>query len=139
MYVLDTNVVSELRKGNKADPKVLNWAKSVTPNDIFISVITVMEIDMGVRKMERRDSLQGKLLREWFEGHVLPTFANRILPVDLHVALQCAQLHVPNAQPERDALIAATALTHRMTVVTRNVGDFKGTGVHLINPWISFS
>lgn len=137
MYVLDTNVVSELRKAKagKADTGVVAWAQSVTPGSLFISVITAMEIEMGVLKMERRDVAQGAVLRAWLDHHVLPAFAGRILPVDLAVAQQCAKLHVPNMQSERDALIAATALVHGMTVVTRNMDDFKATGVAIIDPW----
>lgn len=137
MYVLDTNVVSELRKAKagKADSGVVAWAQSVTPASLFISAITAMEIEMGVLQMERRDVAQGAVLRAWFDHQVLPAFAGRILPVDLAVAQRCARLHVPNMQSERDALIAATALVHGMAVVTRNVDDFKATGVAIINPW----
>lgn len=137
MYILDTNVISELRKAGsgKADPNVLAWAASVNANELFVSVITIMELELGIASLERKDAQQGKVLRHWLEQQVLPEFSERTLPIDTPVALCCARLHVPNKRSERDALIAATALTHRMTVVTRNVDDFKQTGVQLINPW----
>jgi toxin FitB len=137
MWVLDTNVVSELRKAKngKADLAVVAWANSVPAGSLFISAITVLEIEMGVRLVERRDSNQGIALRSWLENHVLPTFQGRILPIETLVARRCAQLHVPDPRAERDALIAATALVHGMTVVTRNVSDFGPTGVLTINPW----
>ena len=137
MYVIDTNVVSELRKVRvgKADPHVSAWAESVDAADLFVSSITIMELELGILSIERKDAKQGILLRTWMEQHVLPEFAGRTLPIDTAVALRCASLHVPNKRGERDALIAATALVHGMTVVTRNVDDFKPTGVPLFNPW----
>lgn len=137
MFVLDTNVVSELRKVRlgKADPNVTAWAQSVDAADLFVSAITIMELELGVLSIERKDATQGALLRLWLDQHVFPEFSGRTLPVDTAVAQRCARLHVPDKRGERDALIAATALVHGMTVVTRNVADFKPTGVTLINPW----
>jgi predicted nucleic acid-binding protein len=137
MYLLDTNVVSELRKAKsgKADANVMAWASSVLPNSLFISAISLLELETGILLVERRDPAQGALLRAWMAGHVLPAFEGRVLAVDTHVALRCARLHVPDPRPDRDALIAATALTHEMTVVTRNTADFEPTGVPTINPW----
>ncbi|MFT4099916.1 MAG: type II toxin-antitoxin system VapC family toxin [Burkholderiaceae bacterium] len=137
MYVLDTNVVSELRKVRlgKADPNMVAWTESVDAADLFVSAITIMELELGVLSIERRDAAQGAMLRSWLEQQVLPEFSGRVLPVDTAVALRCARLHVPDKRGERDALIAATALVHGMTVVTRNVTDFKSTGVTVINPW----
>ncbi|REF27256.1 hypothetical protein BDD26_2013 [Xenorhabdus cabanillasii] len=137
MYVLDTNVVSELRKirAGKADPNVAKWAESVDAAALFVSAITIMELELGILLIERKDATQGTLLRAWLEQHVLPEFAERTLPVDTAVAQRCAQLHVPDRASERDALIAATALVHSMTVVTRNVADFQPTGVTILNPW----
>ena len=136
-FVLDTNVVSELRKVRlgKADMNVAAWTESVDAADLFVSAITILELELGVLSMERKDATQGALLRSWLEQHVLPEFSGRTLPVDAAVAQRCARLHVPDKRGERDALIAATALVHGMTVVTRNVADFKPTGVPLINPW----
>lgn len=134
MYLLDTNVISELRKP-QADANVVSWAKSVIAPRLYISAITLKELETGVLRMERRDPAQGKLLRSWLTRHVMPAFEARILPVDAAVALRCASLHVPDQTNESDALIAATALVHGLTVVTRNVGDFHSSGVALINPW----
>ena len=137
MFVLDTNVVSELRKVRlgKADVNVTAWSDTVDASDLFVSAITIMELELGVLSVERKDATQGAVLRSWLEQQVLPEFAGRTLPVDTAVAQRCARLHVPNRRGERDALIAATALVHGMTVVTRNVADFKPTGVSLFNPW----
>ncbi len=136
MYVLDTNVLSELRKGTKADAAVKAWAASVDAADLFVSVVSIMELESGVLSIERRDAAQGALLRAWLEQHVLPEFSARTLPIDTVVAQRCARLHVPDRRGERDALIAATALVHGMTLVTRNVNDFAQTGVALVNPWV---
>ena len=137
MFVLDTNVVSELRKARlgKANTNVTAWAESVDAADLFVSAITIMELELGVLSIERKDATQGAILRSWLEQQVLPEFARRTLPVDTAVAQRCARLHVPDKRSERDALIAATALVHGMTVVTRNTADFVPTGVSLIDPW----
>lgn len=137
MFVVDTNVVSELRKARsgKADKRVVAWAGTVTPGALFISAITVLELELGVLLAERRDAVQGELLRAWLDGQVLPAFAGRILDVDAAVARRCAALHVPDRRSDRDALIAATALIHGMSVVTRNVADYTPTGVAVLDPW----
>ncbi|WP_212744066.1 type II toxin-antitoxin system VapC family toxin [Ramlibacter sp. 2FC] len=137
MYVLDTNVVSELRKVRlgKADPNVAAWSESVDAADLFVSAITIMELELGVLLTERKDASQGAMLRSWLDQHVLPEFSGRTLPVDTAVAQRCARLHVPDKRGERDALIAATALVHGMTVVTRNVADFQPARVAIVNPW----
>ena len=137
MFLLDTNVVSELRKAKagKADPHVAAWAGSVPVGGLFLSVITVLELETGVLRVERRDAKQGAILRAWLDGHVIPAFKDRVLPIDTAVAQQCARLHVPGPRSERAALIAATAVVHGMTVVTRNEIDFQPMGVALVNPW----
>jgi toxin FitB len=139
MFLLDTNVVSELRKirAGKADGHVAAWADSMDAADLYLSVITIQELEIGVLLAERRDPSQGAVFRTWLNGHVLPAFTGRILAVDTAVALRSALLHVPAPRPVRDGLIAATALVHGMTVVTRNVADFEPTGVLTINPWNS--
>ena len=136
MFLLDTNVLSELRRQNRADPKVAKWANGVHAGDMFLSAITILEIEAGTLLLQRRDEAQGAILRTWIDQKVLPAFDGRILPVDTAVAQRCARLHVPNTRAERDALIAATALVHRMSVVTRNVADFQPMGVVVINPWM---
>lgn len=137
MYLLDTNVVSELRKAGsgRADPNVVRWAASVDATVLHLSVITIMEIEIGILRLERRDDTRATALRNWLEQQVLNAFAGRILPVDLTVARHCARMLVPDPKADRDALIAATAQMHDLTVVTRNTGDFKATGVTLLDPW----
>jgi len=137
MFVLDTNVVAELRKAQagKADANVTAWAASVPAASLFVSVITILELEIGVRLVERRDAKQGAILRAWMDGRVLTAFADRVLSVDTSVALECASLHVPDPRSERDALIAATALVHGLTVVTRNVEDFEPMRVAVLDPW----
>lgn len=137
MFLLDTNVVSELRKAGdgRADRNVIAWLGGQDAATLFLSVITVMELEIGVRRIERRDTTQGRALRTWLDERVLPEFDGRMLPIDATVALRCARLHIPDPRSDRDALIAATALTHRMTVVTRNTADFRATGVPLRDPW----
>jgi toxin FitB len=137
MYVLDTNVVSELRKASagKADPRVTAWAAGVPASSLYLSAITILELEIGVLLVERRDGAQGAVLRAWLDDHVLPAFAGRVLAVDTAVAQQCAKLHVPNPRADRDALIAASALAHGMTVVTRNAADFEPIGVPVLDPW----
>lgn len=141
LYLLDTNVVSELRKvrTGKADKRVEKWADSVSAVDLYLSAISVLELETGVLLIERKDKAQGELLRTWLEDYVLPAFADRILPVDEMIARRGAVLHVPNPVPVRDSLIAATALVHGMTVVTRNVSDFESMGVMLLNPWLKLN
>lgn len=137
MFVLDTNVVSELRKVrlDRADANVAAWADSVNAADLYLSVITLQELEIGVLLAEHRDPKQGAVFRTWLNSHVLPAFEGRILPVDTAVALRSTKQHVPNPRPFRDGLIAATALVHGMTVVTRNLADFEATGVAMLNPW----
>jgi predicted nucleic acid-binding protein len=138
MFLLDTNVVSELRKvrSGKSDVNVAEWADGVDAIDLYVSAITILELETGILLKERRDPVQGALLRAWMENHVLPEFTGRVLPVDTEVARRCASLHVPDPRAERDALIAASALVHGMTVVTRNLADFEPMGVKPLNPWI---
>ena len=137
MYILDTNVVSELRKAKKAHQNVKKWAQPLPSASLYISVISVLELEIGILLIERRDREQGAILRAWMDRHVLPTFSGRILAIDTAVAQRCATLHVPDPRSDRDALIAATALVHGMTVVTRNVADFERMEVGVLNPWES--
>jgi toxin FitB len=137
MLLLDTNVVSELRKARsgKADRNVTGWAAEIPLTSLFVSVMTVQELEFGTLLVERRDPAQGGMLRAWLDQHVLPTFAGRILPINTEVARRSAALHVPDPRPIRDALIAATAIVNGMTVVTRDVDDFARMGVSVLNPW----
>lgn len=137
MYLVDTNVVSELRKlgSGRAHPNVADWAFRTPISQLYLSSMTLMEIEVGTLLLERRDPKQGAIVRRWFDEHVVPNFSNRILPFDDAVARACARLHVPDRRPPEDAVIAATALVHGLIVVTRNTRDFAPMGVTLLNPW----
>jgi predicted nucleic acid-binding protein len=137
MFLLDTNVISELRpsRSRHPHPQVASWAASVSAERQYLSTIVLLELQVGVLRKERTDTAQGMVLRRWLEQNILPTFASHILPIDAEVARRCAALMVPDPRSYRDALIAATALFHGLTLVTRNVRDFQCTGVRLLNPW----
>ncbi len=136
-YLLDTNVLSEFRKSStgKIDANVATWASSVPATDLYLSSVTILELEIGILGIERRDRVQGLLLREWMNVHVLRHFDGRILAFDTSAALSCATMNVPDRRSSRDAMIAATALVHGMIVVTRNAKDFQPLGVPFFNPW----
>lgn len=136
MFLLDTDVISALRRPDRLSPEVTAWAESADADQFYISAISILEIEQGVLAKERVDPVTGEILRAWFRSDVLQAFADRIIAVDTEVAMRCAALHVPDLQSERDGLIAATALVHSMAIVTRNISDFEKTGVALLNPWI---
>lgn len=137
MFLLDTNVISELRKtgDGKANANVVAWLSSVDAAAFYLSTVTITELELGILRIERRDPAQGAFLRSWMDGYILLELSERTLPIDTRVALRCARLHVPDPHSDRDVLIAATALVYGMTVVTRNIADFEPTGVPLLNPW----
>jgi len=135
MFLLDTNIISELRRPERANRNVVAWASTIPAASFFLSTISILEIELGALSIARKDTAQGAILRAWIDGQILPRFEGRILPIDTAVAQRCARLHVPNPRAERDALIAATAMVHGLTVVTRNVADFRSIGVALLNPW----
>lgn len=141
MYLLDTNIIAELRKFHRNSPhslneNVKNWLLSVEPEQTYISVITIMESYMGILLKERKDIAQGQILRHWFETYVQPVYKNRTLPINAEIAQLCANLHIPNKRPFCDAYIAATALVHNFTLVTRNVKDFQDIPkLKLLNPF----
>lgn len=137
MYLLDTNVVSELRLRKRADLNVLKWSDAIDDELCFVSVMTIMELQYGALLLDARDKVAGKVFREWIVEKVLPDFEDRILPATTEIALACAAMHVPNPKGERDAWIAATAFTHNLTVVTRNTRHFEGAGARLLNPWVA--
>lgn len=134
-FLLDTNVLSELRKASRAHPRVLAWAGDQDADRYFISVITLLEVERGVLRIERRDPAGGRTYRRWFNDEVLGVFADRTIPIDRPVARFAAQLHVPDPAPENDTLLAATAIFHGLTVITRNTKDFERAGVPVVNPW----
>jgi toxin FitB len=135
MFLLDTNVISELRRPARADRNVVKWARTIPAASFFLSVISILEIELGAQLSARKDAAQGAVLRAWIDDQILPHFEGRILAIDTPVAQRCARLHVPDRRAERDALMAATAMVHGLTVVTRNVADFEPVGVALLNPW----
>ncbi len=136
-YLLDTNVVSELRKvgDGKADLTVTAWLSAQDSRDLYISAITILELERGILSIKRRDPAQGARLRTWMDSRVRPESAQRIIAIDEAIATRCAHLHIPDRRNEADALIAATAAVHGLVVVTRNIRDFEGTGVVLVDPW----
>lgn len=134
--LLDTNVVSELRKPvTRQDERVRRWAGAADSGTMFLSVVTIVELETGIERVARRDPRQGDALRRWLTDRVLVQFARRILPVDLAVARRAAPMHVPDRRPDLDCLIAATGIVHDLTVVTRNVRDFEPLGVRVLDPW----
>jgi toxin FitB len=135
MFLLDTNVISELRRPRRTNPKVAAWVDSVPPGEMFLSSITILELETGALLLGRRDLSQARLIQQWIEDRVLTAFADRILTVDTAVARRCARLHVPDPRPYRDSLIAATALVHGLIVATRNRADFEPMAVSVLNPW----
>lgn len=137
MYILDTNVISELRKvgDGRADPNVVKWIDQKDSELFFLSAVTIMELEIGIRRAERADPKKGAALRSWMSNHVIPEFTGRILPFDFEAAMICADLHVPDPKSDRDAMIAATAFRHKMTIATRNTRDFEQTKVKIVNPW----
>ena len=135
MFLLDTNVVSSLRRPDKITPELRSWAEAAEPADMFLSAITIFELELGVQRRERTDPAQGADLRLWLDRKILPEFRDRILAVDTVVAARAAGLHVPDPRPDRDSFIAATALVHRLTLVTRNVRDFAPMRLSMVNPW----
>jgi len=138
VYLLDTNVVSEMKRisAGQGNTQVAHWLGQVEESALYLSAITVLELELGCLLMERRDKTQGEVLRRWLSG-LMDRYRDRIIGVDSAVATRAAALHVPNPRESHDALIAATALTHRFAVVTRNVGDFSIEDLKVINPWIA--
>jgi predicted nucleic acid-binding protein len=134
-YLLDTNVVSALRRKDLAERRVLRWFEDVAGAEFFVSSLTMMEIEIGVKRLERRDKRQAATIRTWKEETLRKQFEGRFVDIDLEIAERCAQLHVPNPKPEIDALIAATAIVKRLTLVTRNERDFASMPVQVLNPW----
>ena len=137
MFLLDTNVISELRVG-KANPSadVRRWAAEIPGNQLYLSAVSILELETGVRLLERNDDHRGQILRSWMES-LMREFSSRVLTFGSATALLCAALHIPDRRPDRDAMIAATAREHAYTIVTRNTADFAGCDVQLLNPWLT--
>lgn len=134
-YLFDTNVISELRRPDRAHSKVVKWSRSVPADEVFISAITLLELERGTLKAERRAPDLGSVLRRWMNAHVHPTYGSRTLDVTTEIALKAARFEALPTVELADHLIAASALVHDLILVTRNVSDFDKTGVRLFNPW----
>ena len=137
MYLLDTNVISEIRRlrVGKCDPNVAKWVQKTSEELMFTNAVVLMELERGILAKERKDPQQGKLLREWLDNQVKPAFLGKVQPIDEDTAKICAKLHIPDHAPENDAWIAASAIQHHLILVTRNTADFARTGVRLFNPF----
>lgn len=137
MYLLDTNIVSELRKAakQKADPNVMKWFQKVRLSDCYLSAITITELRIGILSKQKKDPLQFQSLNDWFENSLLKAFSGRVLPLDFNAAFLCAELHIPDRSPINDAYIAAIAKSNGLTLVTRNTKDFSHTNLSLLNPF----
>ena len=137
MYLLDTNTISELRKVaiGKGNTAVAAWAARQDFRDCHTSAVVMMELERGVLSMERKDATQGEVLRTWLDQKIKRDFKERILAIDATTAGICARLHIPDRSPENDAWIAAQAIQHGLTVVTRNEKDFAELGVQVWNPF----
>jgi hypothetical protein len=133
-YLLDTNVISELRKGERADPSVSTWFAGLADDEIFLSVLTIGEIRRGVENVRRRDPGSAAALESWL-SRLNEAHSDRIVPVDRAVAEEWGRMGVPDPLPVIDGLLAATAKALGLTFVTRNVADVEGTGVELLNPF----
>ena len=133
-YLLDTNVISELRKGRRCDPGVASWFSGVSSDDLFLSVLTFGEIRKGVEKLRRRDPVAAQSLEGWLT-RLVAAYSEHAFPIDQPVAEQWGRLNVPDPLPVVDSLLAATAIVHDLTLVTRNVDDVARTGVDCLNPF----
>jgi predicted nucleic acid-binding protein len=133
-YLLDTNVVSALRVRGR-EQQVQAWAAAIPVADLFVTALSIAEIERGVVGKERTDPAQGAVLRQWLEEHVLPAFAGRVLPFDLPAARILATYPVPDRAPLDDAVIAAIAQSTAMTIATRNTKYFEPLGASIVNPW----
>ena len=137
MYLLDTNIISELKKldSGKIHPQVQRWAYSINLMQTKVSVVSIIEIRTGILSLARKGQAQAASFDNWFTNRLLPAYRTRTLSVDTEVALICAQLHIPTKRPINDAYIAATAIAHNLTPVTRNMRDFQGLPLMLENPF----
>jgi predicted nucleic acid-binding protein len=134
-YLVDTNLVSELRKKVRCDPNVSAWQVGASRHELYISVISMMEIKHGILMAKRKNAAFAGLLEEWYEVQVKTTFEGYVLPIDLAISECCSGLMSVRSRGLADALIAATAYVNDLTLATRNTADFADAGVKLVNPW----
>ncbi len=141
MFLLDTNVISQLRhlSTTRMNQQVNQWLQSIHLEDAFLSVFSLFELEKGILLKQRKDPLQANILRQWLSANIMPVFKDRVLLFDSQLSELAASLHVPDPKPEIDSFIAATALHHGFTLVTRNVQDFESMNVSLLNPWEFFA
>lgn len=133
-YLIDTNVISEVRR-KSANAQVLDWQSGHDLSECWLSVLTLMEIRNGTQRIRKADPEFARKLDTWYQGELLGFYSGRILPVTLEVCETRADFSSDRTLPELDALLAATAKQHNLTLVTRNLKDFEGLGIDLINPW----
>jgi toxin FitB len=134
MFLLDTNVLSEIRKGDRCNPHVAAWFASVAAEQLYLSVLVVGEIREGIERLRRREISRAAALERWL-AELCRAYTDRLLSIDLAVAETWGRLYARRNFPVMDSLLAATAVTHRMTLVTRNLKDVRGTGVAALNPF----
>lgn len=135
-YLIDTNVISELRKGDRADPRVISWFAGLADEEIFLSALTLGEIRRGIESIRRRDSKSAVVLESWL-GRIADQHEDRILTVDRSTAEEWGRMNVPDPLPVVDGLLAATARVLGLTLATRNTADIKRTGISCLNPFAS--
>jgi len=139
MYLLDTNVVSEIRKirQNKTNQNVVAWLSRVQKESLYTNAVVLMEIERGILRLENIDPQQADRFKNWYHSAVKPMFHERILPIDEATATVCSRLHVPDLSPENDAWVAASAIQYDLTLVTRNTRDFGHSNLRVLNPFDS--
>ena len=135
-WLVDTNILSELRKGDRTDPGIRAWFAEAREEELFTSVLVLGEIRRGIESIRRRDEPSALALEQWLTRLTM-SFAERVLPIDARVADRWGTLNVPDPVPTTDGLLAASALVHDLVLVTRNVRDVAGTGVQLLDPTAS--
>ena len=133
-YLIDTNVISEIRKGSRCNPGVKSWLAEAFSAEVYLSVLTLGEIRKGIENVRRRDKPTADALESWFR-EVENNFSDHILPVDQAISEQWGRFNVPDPLPTVDSLLAATAQVHGLTLVTRNLKDVERTGVDCLNPF----
>ncbi len=136
MYLIDTNIISEVRKGRRCDPNVAAWYRSIRDDEVFLSVLVIGEVRQGIERLRPRNPRHAHALEQWLE-ELLQSFGDRILPIDEKVAQNWGRFNASRVFPVIDSLLAATAEAYGLTLITRNVKDIEGSGVRCMNPFDS--